>query len=193
MEADDSSSDSSDSHVEYQYETPEDQNIEESEVIVPNEIEQEREVWNEVRESMSKRIVELNEKVRSLEYELQNLTTKLKEEISLKESAEKERSELQMSLESEKRNVECQVEQILRLNEEVISSMEEKRECETRIQELEEEVQKLEDGMDDPKNYYKLEYGKILQEKLSNDELYQLKCQELKELKDVLSSKLECV
>ena len=28
MEADDSSSDSSDSHVEYQYETPEDQNIE---------------------------------------------------------------------------------------------------------------------------------------------------------------------
>ena len=141
---------------------------------------------------MSKRIVELNEKVRSLEYELQNLTNKLKEEVSLKESAEKERSALQLSLDSEKRNVECQVEQILRLNEEVISSMEEKRECEARIQELEEEVLKLEDGMDDPKNYYKLEYGKILEEKLSNDELYQLKCQELKELKDVLSSKLEC-
>lgn len=141
---------------------------------------------------MSKRIVELNEKVRSLEYELQNLNNKLKEEVSLKESAERERSALQLSLDSEKRNVECQVEQILRLNEEVISSMEEKRECEARIQELEEEVQKLEDGMDDPKNYYKLEYGKILEEKLSNDELYQLKCQELKELKDVLSSKLEC-
>ena len=142
---------------------------------------------------MSKRIVELNEKVRSLEYELQNLNNKLKEEVSLKESAERERSALQLSLDSEKRNVECQVEQILRLNEEVISSMEEKRECEARIQELEEEVQKLEDGMDDPKNYYKLEYGKILEEKISNDELYQLKCQELKELKDVLSSKLECV
>ena len=142
---------------------------------------------------MSKRIVELNEKVRNLEYELRNLTNKLKEEVSLKESAERERSALQLSLDSEKRNVECQVEQILRLNEEVISSMEEKRECEARIQELEEEVQKLEDGMDDPKNYYKLEYGKILEEKLSNDELYQLKCQELKELKDVLSSKLECV
>lgn len=142
---------------------------------------------------MSKRIVELNEKVRNLEYELQNQTNKLKEEVSLKESAERERSALQLSLDSEKRNVECQVEQILRLNEEVISSMEEKRECEARIQELEEEVQKLEDGMDDPKNYYKLEYGKILEEKLSNDELYQLKCQELKELKDVLSSKLECV
>ena len=142
---------------------------------------------------MSKRIVELNEKVRNLEYELQNLTNKLKEEVSLKESAERERSALQLSLDSEKRNVECQVEQILRLNEEVISSMEEKRECEARIQELEEEVQKLEDGMDDPKNYYKLEYGKIIEEKLSNDELYQLKCQELKELKDVLSSKLECV
>lgn len=141
---------------------------------------------------MSKRIVELNEKVRSLEYELQNLNNKLKEEVSLKELAERERSALQLSLDSEKRNVECQVEQILRLNEEVISSMEEKRECEARIQELEEEVQKLEDGMDDPKNYYKLEYGKILEEKLSNDELYQLKCQELKELKDVLSSKLEC-
>ena len=142
---------------------------------------------------MSKRIVELNEKVRNLEYELQNLTNKLKEEVSLKESAERERSALQLSLDSEKRNVECQVEQILRLNEEVISSMEEKRECEARIQELEEEVQSLEDGMDDPKNYYKLEYGKILEEKVSNDELYQLKCQELKELKDVLSSKLECV
>ena len=142
---------------------------------------------------MSKRIVELNEKVRNLEYELQNQTNKLKEEVSLKESAERERSALQLSLDSEKRNVECQVEQILRLNEEVISSMEEKRECEARIQELEEEVQKLEDGMDDPKNYYKLEYGKILEEKLSNDEQYQLKCQELKELKDVLSSKLECV
>lgn len=141
---------------------------------------------------MSKRIVELNEKVRSQEYELQNLTNQLKEQVSLKEEAEKERASLQSSLESEKRNVECQVEQILRLNEEVISSMEEKRECETRIKELEEEVQKLEDGMNDPKNYYKLEYGKILEEKLSNDELYQLKCGELKELKDVLSSKLEC-
>ena len=34
---------------------------------------------------MSKRIVELNEKVRNLEYELQNLTNKLKEEVSLKD------------------------------------------------------------------------------------------------------------
>lgn len=163
----------------------------ESEVVVPDEIEQERQVWNEVRESMSRRIVELSEKVKNQEDELNSVLDKYNKAISEKEESEKERDSLSLALENEKRNGEGQVEQILRLNEEVIHSMEEKSQLENHIRELESQINSLEEGMNDPKNYYKIELGKVLEDKISADEMYKLKCDELTKLKDIMSEKLQ--
>ena len=69
--------------------------------------------------------------------------------------------ELQSSLEAEKRTNEGQIAQILRLNEEVILSVDEKTKLQEQISELEQEIHRLEDGMKDPKNYYREEMQKV--------------------------------
>lgn len=64
-------------------------------------------------------------------------------------------------MEAEKRTNEGQIAQILRLNEEVILSVDEKTKLQEQISELEQEIHRLEDGMKDPKNYYREEMQKV--------------------------------
>ena len=118
-------------------------------------------MWEEVKESMSKRIMELIEKINQQEGKLRDGASrelKLQEQT---ESLEKEKEELRASLESEKRTTEGQIAQILRLNEEVITSIDEKTQLQQRIAELEQETKRLDEAMNDPKNYYKAEMQRV--------------------------------
>lgn len=118
-------------------------------------------MWEEVKESMSKRIMELSEKINQQEEKLRDGASrelKLQEQT---ESLEKEKEELRASLESEKRTTEGQIAQILRLNEEVITSIDEKTQLQQRIAELEQETKRLDEAMNDPKNYYKAEMQRV--------------------------------
>lgn len=118
-------------------------------------------MWEEVKESMSKRIMELSEKINQQEGKLRDGASrelKLQEQT---ESLEKEKEELRASLESEKRTTEGQIAQILRLNEEVITSIDEKTQLQQRIAELEQETKRLDEAMNDPKNYYKAEMQRV--------------------------------
>ena len=119
--------------------------------------EEERKVWEEVKESMSKRIMELSEKINQQEGKLHDCASK---ELRMQEHAES-LEELRASLESEKRTTEGQIAQILRLNEEVITSIDEKTQLQQRIAELEEETKRLDEAMNDPKNYYKVEMQRV--------------------------------
>ena len=91
----------------------------------------------------------------------------------------------------EKKTNEGQIDQILRLNKEVIQSIEEKQELEKRIVELQNEISELKKELDDPDNYYKAELGKALDDKQSIEELFRLKSDEMKQLKSILSEKLD--
>ena len=119
--------------------------------------EEERKVWEEVKESMSKRIMELSEKINQQEGKLHDCASK---ELRMQEHAES-LEELRASLESEKRTTEGQIAQILRLNEEVITSIDEKTQLQQRIAELEEETKRSDEAMNDPKNYYKVEMQRV--------------------------------
>ena len=123
--------------------------------------EEERKVWEEVKESMSKRIMELSEKINQQEGKLHDFASKELRMQEHAESLEKEKEELRASLESEKRTTEGQIAQILRLNEEVITSIDEKTQLQQRIAELEEETKRLDEAMNDPKNYYKVEMQRV--------------------------------
>ena len=123
--------------------------------------EEERKVWEEVKESMSKRIMELSERINQQEGKLRDCASKELEMQEHAESLEKEKEELRASLESEKRTTEGQIAQILRLNEEVITSIDEKTQLQQRIAELEEETKRLDEATNDPKNYYKVEMQRV--------------------------------
>ena len=123
--------------------------------------EEERKVWEEVKESMSKRIMDLSEKVSNQAVQIQNYIKDTMAANSNYELLQNRLKELQSSLEAEKRTNEGQIAQILRLNEEVILSVDEKTKLQEQISELEQEIHRLEDGMKDPKNYYREEMQKV--------------------------------
>ena len=169
----------------------------EQSVIGSNSIENEKQVWEEVCESLNKRIVELSEKNVELENQLKQHDLMYSDVVAANETLQKEKDDALADYLKEKKAKEGQIEQILRLNEEVIHSVEEKegkqKEIENLqkvIEKLNEEIQKLQDGLDDPDNYYKMELGNVIDEKATTDELYNLKCNELHQLKEILSSKL---
>ena len=123
--------------------------------------EEERKVWEEVKESMSKRIMDLSEKVSNQAVQIQNYIKGTMAANANYELLQNRLKELQSSLEAEKRTNEGQIAQILRLNEEVILSVDEKTKLQEQISELEQEIHRLEDGMKDPKNYYREEMQKV--------------------------------
>lgn len=163
--------------------------------------EEERKVWEEVKESMSKRIMDLSEKVSNQAVQIQNYIKDAMAANANYELLQNRLKELQSSLEAEKRTNEGQIAQILRLNEEVILSVDEKTKLQEQISELEQEIHRLEDGMKDPKNYYREEMQKVtdpspsksqvIEDKVSLEEMHRLKCEELTGLKQVLSEKLQ--
>lgn len=110
---------------------------------------------------MSKRIMDLSEKVNSQAIQIQQHTKNELKANAECESLQKQLKELHLSLETEKRTNEGQIAQILRLNEEVILSIDEKTKLQERISELEQEISRLEEGMRDPKNYYQEEMQKV--------------------------------
>ena len=110
---------------------------------------------------MSKRIMDLSEKVNNQAVQIQNYVKDVMTANANYESLQNRLKELQSSLEAEKRTNEGQIAQILRLNEEVILSVDEKTKLQERISELEQEIHRLEDGMKDPKNYYREEMQKV--------------------------------
>lgn len=77
------------------------------------------------------------------------------------EQLQKERDALQTSLDVEKRTSQGRIDQILHLNEEVITTLDEKTKLQERIAFLEQELKKLEEGMNDPNNYYKVEMQRV--------------------------------
>ena len=117
--------------------------------------EDEKKVWDEVRESLSQRVMDLTEQLRMKEKEASEYAVKL-------ESAEKEKKESVDLLEKERQTNKGQIEQILRLNEEVIRTMEEKAQLQQQIGELESQIQELESGLEDPENYYRVELQKVV-------------------------------
>ena len=123
--------------------------------------EEERKVWEEVKESMSKCIMDLSEKVSNQAVQIQNYIKDTMAANANYELLQNRLKELQSSLEAEKRTNEGQIAQILRLNEEVILSVDEKTKLQEQISELEQEIHRLEDGMKDPKNYYREEMQKV--------------------------------
>ena len=84
------------------------------------------------------------------------------------EQLQKERDALQTSLDVEKRTSQGRIDQILHLNEEVITTLDEKTKLQERIAFLEQELKKLEEGMDDPNNYYKVEMQRVSLLSLNN-------------------------
>ena len=125
------------------------------------QLEQEKQVWEEVRENMSQRIVDLSEKLKKQESDLEYAQRTINELKHVNDQLNMEKDEANEALANEKRNSEGQVEQILRLNEEVIHTLEEKTKLEEQIENLKSEIRKLEEGMNDPKNFYRTELGKV--------------------------------
>ena len=112
-------------------------------------------MWDEVRESLSQRVMDLKEQLKMKEKEVSAYATKL-------EFAEKEKEESRELLKKEKQTNKGQIDQILRLNEEVIRTMEEKTQLQQQIAELESQMQELESGLEDPENYYRVELQKVI-------------------------------
>ena len=71
------------------------------------------------------------------------------------EQLRKEKDTLQASLELEKRTIQNHIDQILRLNDEIITTQDEKIKLQERIAFLEDELKKMEEGLNDPNGYYK--------------------------------------
>lgn len=152
--------------------------------------ESEKKVWDEVRENMSQRIIELSETVKTQENRIKQSNLMYEDLMSANEQLQKEKDSVFNDYLNEKRTNEGQIEQILRLNAEVIQSMEEKTELEGRITKLQEEITQLKESVKDPEMYYKTELGKVIEDKVSVDELYKLKCDEMKQLKTILADKI---
>ena len=94
-------------------------------------------------------------------------------------------------LETAKRENENQIQQIMRLNNMVVQSEEEKQTYENQIHQLEEKNREMEKSMSDPSNYYQRELSKLIDEKSILDEQFELQRQELTQLKAVLSEKMQ--
>lgn len=154
--------------------------------------ENEKKVWDEVRENMSQQIVQLSETVKTQENRIKQSNLMYEDLMSANEQLQKEKDSAFNDYLNEKRTNEGQIEQILRLNAEVIQSMEEKAELEQKIIKLKEEIAELKESVKDPQQYYKTELGKVIEDKVSVDELFKLKCDEMKQLKAILADKIAC-
>lgn len=152
--------------------------------------ENEKKVWDEVRENMSQQIVRLSETIKTQENRIKQSNLMYEDLMSANEQLQKEKDSAFNDYLNEKRTNEGQIEQILRLNTEVIQSMEEKAELEQKIIKLNEEIAQLKESIKDPQQYYKAELGKVIEDKVSVDELYKLKCDEMKQLKTILADKI---
>ena len=126
-----------------------------------NQWEDERKVCDEVIEKLSQRIEELSDKNNNLQKQIKEqsgLAAELQNEI---DQLHEEKRSLEINLETEKRTSQGRIDQILHLNEEIISTIEEKDKLQERISFLEQEILRLEEGMKDPKNYYREEMQKV--------------------------------
>lgn len=139
---------------------------------------------------MSRRLAELSEKVKIQENMLNQSNLMYADMVSANEQLQKEKDSAFNDYLVEKKTNEGQIEQILRLNEEVIHSIEEKTQLENQIEVLQEEIQSLKKSLENPEDYYKLELDKVVEEKSTVDELYRLKGDEMKQLKTILADKI---
>ena len=146
---------------------------------------------NDEENDLNQQIMELSEKVKSQEISLKQSNLMYEDLLSANEQLQQEKESVFRDYLREKKTNEGQIDQILRLNKEVIQSIEEKQELEKRIVELQNEISELKKDLDDPDNYYKIELGKALDDKQSIEELFRLKDDEMKQLKSILSEKLE--
>ena len=89
----------------------------------------------------------------------------------------KTHDQVKSELEVAKRESQGQIDQIMRLNQELVNSEEEK-------QALERSLTELKNGMTDPKNYYQQELNKVISEKIHDEEVHQ---QEMATLKQQLA------
>ena len=146
---------------------------------------------NDEENDLNQQIMELSEKVKSQEISLKQSNLMYEDLLSANEQLQQEKESVFRYYLREKKTNEGQIDQILRLNKEVIQSIEEKQELEKRIVELQNEISELKKDLDDPDNYYKIELGKALDDKQSIEELFRLKDDEMKQLKSILSEKLD--
>lgn len=146
---------------------------------------------NDEENDLNQQIMELSEKVKSQEISLKQSNLMYEDLLSANEQLQQEKESVFRDYLREKKTNEGQIDQILRLNKEVIQSIEEKQELEKRIVELQNEISELKKDLDDPDNYYKIELGKALDDKQSIEELFRLKDDEMKQLKSILSEKLD--
>ena len=146
---------------------------------------------NDEENDLNQQIMELSEKVKSQEISLKQSNLMYEDLLSANEQLQQEKESVFRDYLREKKTNDGQIDQILRLNKEVIQSIEEKQELEKRIVELQNEISELKKDLDDPDNYYKIELGKALDDKQSIEELFRLKDDEMKQLKSILSEKLE--
>ena len=110
---------------------------------------------------LSQSLANYREQVKAQEEQILN-QSKTIENLKLDiDQLQKERDALQTSLDVEKRTSQGRIDQILHLNEEVITTLDEKTKLQERIAFLEQELKKLEEGMDDPHNYYKVEMQRV--------------------------------
>lgn len=146
---------------------------------------------NDEENDLNQQIMELSEKVKSQEISLKQSNLMYEDLLSANEQLQQEKESVFRDYLREKKTNEGQIDQILRLNKEVIQSIEEKQELEKRIVELQNEISELKKDLDDPDIYYKIELGKALDDKQSIEELFRLKSDEMKQLKSILSEKLD--
>ena len=146
---------------------------------------------NDEENDLNQQIMKLSEKVKSQEISLKQSNLMYEDLLSANEQLQQEKESVFRDYLREKKTNEGQIDQILRLNKEVIQSIEEKQELEKRIVELQNEISELKKDLDDPDNYYKIELGKALDDKQSIEELFRLKDDEMKQLKSILSEKLD--
>ena len=146
---------------------------------------------NDEENDLNQQIMELSEKVKSQEISLKQSNLMYEDLLSANEQLQQEKESVFRDYLREKKTNEGQIDQILRLNKEVIQCIEEKQELEKRIVELQNEISELKKDLDDPDNYYKIELGKALDDKQSIEELFRLKDDEMKQLKSILSEKLD--
>ena len=146
---------------------------------------------NDEENDLNQQIMELSEKVKSQEISLKQSNLMYEDLLSANEQLQQEKESVFRDYLREKKTNDGQIDQILRLNKEVIQSIEEKQELEKRIVELQNEISELKKDLDDPDNYYKIELGKALDDKQSIEELFRLKDDEMKQLKSILSEKLD--
>ena len=146
---------------------------------------------NDEENDLNQQIMELSEKVKSQEISLKQSNLMYEDLLSANEQLQQEKESVFRDYLREKKTNEGQIDQILRLNKEVIQSIEEKQELEKRIVELQNEISELKKDLDDPDIYYKIELGKALDDKQSIEELFRLKDDEMKQLKSILSEKLD--